>query len=620
MKDWLKKYQLYWKTGLLMGYDVCSVLLSGFLALWIKFDFRLEEIDVRFEETVWQYLPYNILVTLLLFWVFRLYHSLWSYAGIVELEGIFAACFLSGVVQLGYIHFLRQEEGQYPLPRSYYVLYGICLFAMTAGIRFLYRMLRQWLRGFLSLGARHRVMVVGAGETGHMMVREIRDSRHIRMKVCCVIDDDPQKRGSHVYGAPVVGTRREIPSAARRYRIHEILVAIPSAERESVQEVLALCRETGCQIKLLPGMSEIINGQVALKRLRDVSVEELLAKEPVETDRHSVRASLEGKTVLVTGGGGFVGSELCRQIAACLPACLVIVDIYENNAYDIQQELQAAYPKLRLEVLIASVRSRRQLEEICKKYRPELVYHAAAYKQAALMEESPEEAVKNNVFGAWRVLQAAEEYGAEKCILISTDRAVEPSSVAGATMRLCERLVQAQEGRTVFAAVRFGGVLAERGNLVSRFKSQIAEGGPVVVSHPDSLRYFMTLQEAVSLVLQAGLYARGGEVFELDMGEPVREMELAGNLIRLSGLTVGEDIGIAFSGKEPREWIESPEQTAKRKKSWKETKNRRIGIAESRNGDQEKLWKELRELGDFLERKPQAEQIKRRLAELAAEQ
>lgn len=488
------KYQLYIKTACLLFYDMAAIAASGFLALWIKFDFQFGQVDPRFLETAWHYLPHRMITTVALFFLFRLYGSLWSYAGMVELEGIFTACFLSGLAQLGYIHLLRGTPESYPLPRSYYVLYCACLFGLTAGSRFLYRLLRLWYRRMLRREAGQRVMVVGAGETGHVMVREIHSSRQIHKRVCCVIDDDRQKKGSYVYGVRVAGGREEIAEAVRKYRITEIILAVPSADRKSLRELAGLCRATGCPVQILPGMAELISGQVALERQKD-SGREADSGLPPRIDEALLRQEFSGKTVLVTGGGGFMGSELCRQVAACAPARLVLVDIYENSVYEVQQELKAVYPQLPLEVRIASVRSVRQLEEIFSRFHPQIVLHAAFYKKKELMEESPEEALKNNVFGSWKLLHTAGKYRAEKVLLLSDD-GCGSRTVTDASMRLCERLAQAygmERSAPVCAAVRFACV-----------------------------KQFSGRSDMAALLLQTCAVMQGGELFELDRNGTLR--------------------------------------------------------------------------------------------------
>ena len=400
-----------------------------------------------------------------------------------------------------------------------------------------------------------RTMIVGAGAAGFMIVREMKNSKHLRREIPCIIDDDRGKRGTLLHGIPVVGGMRDIPRCAEKYGIEEIVIAIPSLTGDRRRELLEICQQTGCKIKALPGIYQIVNDEVSVSMLRNVEIEELLGRDPVDLKIEEVMDYVHGKTVLVTGGGGSIGSELCRQIAMHEPKKLIIFDIYENNAYEVQNELRKFHPDLDLDVQIGSIRDKERVMSLFETFRPNLVFHAAAHKHVPLMEESTHDAVKNNIFGTRNVALAADRYKAEKMVLISTDKAVRPTNVMGATKRVCEMIIQcmAQRSDTVFAAVRFGNVLGSNGSVIPIFRRQIAEGGPVTVTHPDIIRYFMTIPEAVSLVLQCGAMAKGGEIFLLDMGEPVRIRELAENMIRLSGFKPGEDIKIVYTGLRPGE-------------------------------------------------------------------
>lgn len=621
MANKIKKHQLLLKRLSIGLVDVAGIIFAEFLALTVRFDFSWNLVDRRFIEAAWDYLPYNIVITLLLFYLFRLYHSLWVYAGITEMQNIVLACGSSAIIQFVLVHIFGISHGlsqtdSYPLPRAYYPLYAVALFLWTAGLRFLYRTIRLWYINRIDLVRQKRVMVVGAGDTGHMIIREILSSRQVRMKICCVIDDDRNKRKSYVHGVKVVGGRYDIPKNVEKYRIDEIIIAIPSASRGDIKEIVAICKETECQLKITPSMGDIVDGQVSMNLLRDVSVEDLLGREPVRVNIDSIMGYVKDKVVLVTGGGGSIGSELCRQIAGHQPKQLIVVDIYENNAYDIQQELKVTHPELNLLVLIASVRNTKRMDEIFRDYRPDLVYHAAAHKHVPLMEKSPNEAIKNNVLGTWKMAQAADKYGVRRFVLISTDKAVNPTNIMGASKRICEMIVQTYNNRskTEFVAVRFGNVLGSNGSVVPLFKKQIAEGGPVTVTHPDIIRYFMTIPEAVSLVLQAGAYAKGGEIFVLEMGEPVKILDLAKNLIKLSGLTPGEDIEIEFTGLRPGEKLY--EELLMEEEGLHDTENKLIHIGRPIELDEEKFLAQLQELKEFVEKEPEPEELKKRISEI----
>ena len=399
------------------------------------------------------------------------------------------------------------------------------------------------------------VMIIGAGEAGNALIKEIVSSNYSTMVIRCIIDDDKQKWGQFIQGIKVVGGRDKIIESADLYDIDEIFIAIPSAPRTVIRDILDICKETNCKLRSLPGMYQLVNGEVSVSKLRDVEVEDLLGREPIRVDLDSILGYVQNKVVMVTGGGGSIGSELCRQVAAHNPRMLIIFDIYENNAYDIQQELKKKYPALKLEVLIGSVRNTNRIESVMELYRPDVVYHAAAHKHVPLMEDSPNEAIKNNVFGTYKTARAADKYGVKKFVLISTDKAVNPTNIMGASKRLCEMIIQtfSHYSHTEFVAVRFGNVLGSNGSVIPLFKKQMEAGGPVTVTHPDIIRYFMTIPEAVSLVMEAGAIAHGGEIFVLDMGEPVKIADLAKNLIRLSGYTLGVDMDIVYTGLRPGE-------------------------------------------------------------------
>lgn len=574
--------------------DVISALIASFLALYIRFDFSFKRMDPLFLGRLEYILIPNILLTLLFYTIWKLYKSVWRYASANELINIVLATACITVAQI----ILCRVSGN-RMPRSYPILFWFLLTIMTCCIRFGYRILRLINSKRTSLTGRNtsiNVMIIGAGAAGNMILKEIESSSYLNLRAKCVIDDQPGCHGKLLRGVPIVGGRDKILEAVPQYGIDEIIFAIPSASIQTRKEILDICKESGCKLRTLPGMYQLINGDVSVSKLKEVEIEDLLGREPIQINTEEVLNYVRGKAVLVTGGGGSIGSELCRQIASHQPKQLIIVDIYENNAYDIQQELIRKYPELNLEVLIASVRNTNRINDIFATYRPDIVYHAAAHKHVPLMETSPNEAIKNNVMGTYKTAMAADRYGAEKFVLISTDKAVNPTNVMGASKRICEMVVQMmnRKSKTNFVAVRFGNVLGSNGSVIPLFKQQIASGGPVTVTHPDIIRYFMTIPEAVSLVLQAGTYARGGEIFVLDMGKPVKILDLATNLIKLSGYKPGEDIEIKFTGLRPGEKMY--EELLMDEEGLKKTANKMIFIGKPIEFDEDIFEKQLDEL------------------------
>lgn len=574
--------------------DIMSILLVSFAALYIRYDFSFQDIDPLFFKHCENLLIPNIIGTLIFFAIWKLYRSVWRYASANELVNIVGATACASLAQFVYCKFTDNR-----MPRSYSVLYFFLLTLAICCIRFGYRILRLINNKRMNLlGKEHcvNVMIIGAGAGGDMILKEIENSRYLSMRAKCIIDDQPGCHGKLMRGVPIVGGRESILDAVGRYSIDEIIFAIPSASVQTRKEILDICKESGCKLRTIPGTYQLINGDVSVSSLKEVEIEDLLGREPIRINTEEVLGHVGGKVVLVTGGGGSIGSELCRQLAAHHPKQLIILDIYENNAYDIQQELIRKYPELDLVVLIASVRNKERIDSIFETYRPNIVYHAAAHKHVPLMEDSPHEAIKNNVFGTYKVAQAADRYGVDKFVLISTDKAVNPTNIMGASKRLCEMLIQSmnRNSRTNYVAVRFGNVLGSNGSVIPLFKKQIAEGGPVTVTHPDIIRYFMTIPEAVSLVLQAGAYARGGEIFVLDMGEPVKILDLATNLIKLSGYRVGEDIQIVFTGLRPGEKMY--EELLMNEEGLKETANKMIFIGKPIEFDEEVFRSQLVEL------------------------
>ncbi len=600
MKTLAETNQLLFKRIILIVYDIIAVVAASLLALFIRFEGRYIEIPREYISRSLQYIPVIIVITLIIFYGFRLYSSLWTYAGAPELINITFASALSSIVQMMVMVFFDVR-----MPRSYYILYGVSLWILVFLSRFSYRGIRTLVKRQASGENTSRVLLVGAGAAGNMLVKEIRNSNYVRKQVVCIVDDDKSKEGNYLHGVKVLGNRQNIPELVKRYRIDEIIIAMPSAPAKEIKEILDVCKETGCELKRLPGVYQLVNGEVGISKLKEVDVNDLLGREPVKVDLSTILNYVSGKTVLVTGGGGSIGSEICRQVAEHHPKMLVLVDIYENTTYDIQNELKNKYPELNLVVLIASVRNTKRMDMIFETYRPDIVYHAAAHKHVPLMEDSPNEAVKNNVLGTWKVVQAADKWKVKRFVMISTDKAVNPTNIMGATKRICEMIIQTYNtrSRTEFVAVRFGNVLGSNGSVIPLFKKQIEQGGPVTVTHPDIIRYFMTIPEAVSLVLQAGAYAKGGEIFVLDMGEPVKIADLARNLILLSGHKPDEDIQIVYTGLRPGEKLY--EEMLMHEEGLQETENKLIHIGKPIKMDEEQFLLQLENLKEYVVQEPE---------------
>jgi FlaA1/EpsC-like NDP-sugar epimerase len=581
------------RVSLLIIYDILVILIAEYMALLIRYEFRPGRIKEWYLTSIMHYSPVNIIVTILIFAMFALYDSLWRYASVTELLNLTLACLFSSGLQL-----IGSYMMEYRMPRSYYILYFLLLLPMMMAGRFSYRLLRILKQRLHITGLVEPVvtMVIGAGDAGLAIIKELQTSGHLSSKVVCVIDDSMEKKGNRILGVPIVGGRDKIISAAKKYNVQEIILAIPTLSREERKKILNICKDTGCKLRTLPGMYQLINEEVSIAKLREVHIDDLLGRDTVKTDMSAVMGYVQNKVVLITGGGGSIGSELCRQIASHDPAQLIILEIYENSAYDIQQELKHNYPELDLVVLIGSVRNTHRVQQIFRDYRPELVYHAAAHKHVPLMEGSPNEAIKNNVFGTLNVVQAADQYGSRKFILISTDKAVNPTNIMGASKRLCEMIIQGMDknSETEFVAVRFGNVLGSNGSVIPLFEKQIMDGGPVTVTDKNIIRYFMTIPEAVSLVLQAGAYAQGGEIFVLDMGEPVRIDDLARNLIKLSGYKPDEDIKIEYTGLRPGEKLY--EELLMNEEGLVKTAHERIFIGKPIDFDTDAFWEELSQL------------------------
>lgn len=569
---------------ILTFYDILAVNLAYYISLWLRFDCRFSEIPGEYLRAWLAFTPAYTAICILIFWRLRLYRSIWRFASYSELVRVILSSFMTSS-----LHIILITVFYHRMPVTYYVFGGLLQFILVLGVRFSYRfvlLLRNETMKSVEVPAR-RVMLIGAGAAGRMILRDINKVSEIGERVVCIIDDNPNKWQHDMDGVPVVGGRDSILEAVEEFHIEKIYLAIPSASAAQRRDILAICQETDCELKNLPGMYQLILGEVSVSKMKPVSVEDLLGREPVKEDMTEVFNFIKGKRVLVTGGGGSIGSELCRQIAAHSPGQLIIFDVYENNAYDIQLELREKYPSLDLQVLIGSVRDSRRMFELFHDYRPQIVYHAAAHKHVPLMEDSPCEAVKNNAIGTYKTAYAAMVHGCERFVLISTDKAVNPTNIMGASKRLCEMIIQSfdamiktgradeipqlfthlelkeahihrnkeefRDVKTEFVAVRFGNVLGSNGSVIPIFRKQIANGGPVTVTHPDIIRYFMTIPEAVSLVMLAGTYAHGGEIFVLDMGSPVKIDTLARNLIRLSGYKPDVDIKIEYTGLRPGE-------------------------------------------------------------------
>ena len=580
-----KKKVEHWQiiVAYLVIYDIIMANLSYFLALWFRFDCIFSRIPADYLNPWKGFIPAYSVVCVLVFWFFRLYNSMWRFASFPELLRITIASLLASV-----LHVVLITRMYHRMPISYDIIGAGFQYIFITGIRFSYRLmiyLREIRRN--SSGKRDRVMLVGAGDAGQMILRDIANNPQAAEKVCCIIDDNSNKWGRYIHNVPIVGGRESILENVEKYEINKIYLAIPGASAEERRDILNICKETDCELKNLPGIYQLVSGEVTVNELKPVSVEDLLGRQPIQPEMKEVFDFISGKVILVTGGGGSIGSELCRQIANHDPKQLIIFDVYENNAYDIQNELKETHPGLNLVTLIGSVRDSRRMFQVFEEYQPQIVYHAAAHKHVPLMEDSPNEAIKNNSIGTYKTAYAAMAHGCERFVLISTDKAVNPTNIMGASKRLCEMIIQAFDEkiksgkaadipqlfthlgdetagrkensinlidvRTEFVAVRFGNVLGSNGSVVPIFKKQIAKGGPVTVTHPDIIRYFMTVPEAVRLVMLAGTYAHGGEIFVLDMGSPVKIDTLARNLIRLSGLKPDVDIEIKYTGLRPGE-------------------------------------------------------------------
>ena len=611
-------YIEHWKVIalFLMVYDFITIAFSYFCGLWLRFDFKFLAIPVAYLSVYYKFIIPYALLSIGIYMFMKLYRSIWRFASYNELINITIA-----TVTCGALNYILTRLFGARMPLSYHVIGFFLLALFAAVIRFSYRFYILLKRQQRNSRNRTNAMLIGAGDAGLTILRDINKNMDSTQKVVCIIDDNSNKFGRYIDGVPVVGGREDILANVEKYDISKIYYAIPSSTNEQKRDILNICRETDCEIKVLPGIQQIVNGDVSVSMMKNVAIEDLLGRDVVNVNNEEIADFVRDKVVLVTGGGGSIGSELCRQISKHHPKQLIIFEIYENNAYDIQQELKHDHPDLDLVVLIGSVRDSKRIDQVFSRYRPQIVYHAAAHKHVPLMETSPCEAIKNNTIGTFKTAYAATKYGTERFVLISTDKAVNPTNIMGASKRMCEMVIQTfaklirndetkklavvedcfsevsadhLESKTEFVAVRFGNVLGSNGSVIPLFKKQIEAGGPVTVTHPDIIRYFMTIPEAVSLVLQAGVYAKGGEIFILDMGEPVKIDTLARNLIKLSGFKPDEDIKIVYTGLRPGEKLY--EEKLMDAEGNKKTDNDLIYIGEPLEIDEDRFLKQLKEL------------------------
>lgn len=586
------------KTFLLGVADVILINLASVLALFIRFEFNVTElIESSFLTNILKSAPATTVLTIVIFVFFKLYRGIWKFAGVDEFLTIAVACMTSAAMSTLLLYIFRALF-DLNFPKSYPLIYAIFLLAFITALRFSYRFAGK-IKNDIKYNAKlDRVMIIGAGRAGVSVLREYQTSAHSRGKVICMLDNDPKKIGKYIHGVKVVSNCKHIADIASKYRIDQIILAIPSASNTAKREIIDACQTTNCKLHIAPTVHQLSNGEIRLEKIRNVEIEDLLGRDSIKVDLSEIKEYIGEKTVLVTGGGGSIGSELCRQIANFSPKKLIIFDIYENNAYSIQQELRAKNPELNLDVIIGSVRDIHRVDSLFAKYKPDIVYHAAAHKHVPLMEDSPNEAIKNNVFGTYNVANSANKYGVSTFVLISTDKAVNPTNIMGASKRLCEMIIEcfAKISATKFVAVRFGNVLGSNGSVIPLFRKQIARGGPVTVTHKDIIRYFMTIPEAVSLVLQAGYYANGGEIFVLDMGQPVKIDDLARKMIKLSGFEPDVDIKIEYTGLRPGEKLY--EELLMSEEGLTKTKNELIFIGKLSDVDADDFFTRLAYLRD----------------------
>ncbi len=594
--------------------DAFTISFSYFLALWIRFDFSIANIPPKMINDLLKFIPCAVFITFVVYYFFRLYHSIWRFASVSEVAHIILAYAVLAVIlpSFGIL-------GPFKVPRSVLLMAYIMSLVFCVMIRFGYRLIRyianddRFVREDMRID---NVLLIGAGQAAREILKEQQLSNKREFVVKAIVDDNKLKQGRYLEGHKVEGTREDIPELVKKYDINRIIFSIPTAKPKEKAEILNICKETGCKVQTVPGLSQLVSGEVTIAKIRDVEIADLLGRDEIHINLDEIFEAIKGKVIMVTGGGGSIGSELCRQIAAAKPKQLIIFDIYENNAYSIEQELKRKYPNLNLVTLIGSVRNTVRIESVIKEYHPDVIYHAAAHKHVPLMEKSPNEAIKNNVMGTYKTAKAAAENGVGRFLLISTDKAVNPTSLMGASKRICEMIIQMMSRKhpeTVFMAVRFGNVLGSNGSVIPLFKKQIAEGGPVTVTDENIIRYFMTIPEAVSLVLEASHYAKGGEIFVLDMGKPVRILDLAKNMIKLSGFTPDENgIPIRITGLRPGEKLY--EELLMGEEGMQKTKNELIYIGHPIEMDDDKFMEKLKALDD--ESKHESIDIKKLVSEV----
>lgn len=586
------------RTNCLMLLDIVLINISVALSYLLRFDGNLKSIPPEFLKSIVSIFVITSIIKIITFLFFKLYNSLWKYAGIYELASIVSAAFVSNVIMISYVFICRIM-----VPRSIFIIAFLIDLFLIGGIRFAYRVLRRILQGeVIRVKNSKRILIVGGGDAGAIIINELKANFELKSVPVAIVDDDKNKIGKKINGVPILGGIENIVDIIEKLKINEVIIAIESSTNNNkiVSNIYSKCSNTQCKVKILPSFSQLIDESVIMQKIRDVNIEDLLGREPIKLDIDGINSYLKGQVVLVTGGGGSIGSELCRQIAAFLPEKLIILDNYENNAYDIQNELLYKFPKLNIITLIANIREKQRIESIFRKYKPDVVFHAAAHKHVPLMEANPAEAIKNNVFGTLNVVECSDKVNVKKFVLISTDKAVNPTNIMGATKRVAEMIIQAinKYSSTEFVAVRFGNVLGSNGSVIPVFKKQIEQGGPVTVTHPEITRFFMTVSEAVQLVIQAGAMANGGEVFVLDMGEPVKIFDLAKNLIKLSGFEPGEDINIVFSGLRPGEKLY--EELLLEEEGLQSTQNNKIFVAQPTFTDLALLTREIERLRELI--------------------
>ncbi len=594
------------RSGVFIASDIFLLCISFFSAYLIRFEFNYHLIPIEFISKMLPLLGVSIIIKIIVFALFKLYHSLWRYAGLYDVVNVFLASAITNGALFIYIWFIERHA-----PGSIFVITGMIDVFLIGGSRLVYRLYRRLVLGHtIRMDNVKRVLIFGAGDAGAMIAKEIELHPEMSYKLVAFMDDNNEKKGRKVNGVPVLGGIGDIEDVVDRKDINEIIIAIPSAKPAIINKVYEKCTKTQCKVKILPSMSMLIDEKISLQKIKEVDIEDLLGREPIRVNLEDIAKYLGSKVVLVTGGGGSIGSELCRQIASYTPNKLIILDNYENNLYDILNELTRLYPEMDIIPIVANVREMQRLDEIFREYNPNIVFHAAAHKHVPLMENHPEEAIKNNVFGTWNVAHCADKHNAERFVLISTDKAVNPTNVMGATKRIAEMIIQSlnEKSKTEFVAVRFGNVLGSNGSVIPLFRKQIEQGGPVTVTHPDITRFFMTIPEAVQLVIQAGSMAQGGEIFVLDMGQPVKIMDLAANLIRLSGFEPYEDIDIEITGLRPGEKLY--EELLMNEEGLKATKHNKIFVAKPLHTDYELLKRELEILSTKIYKTPNHQEIK----------